>query len=88
MVTQCTIPMTFNEWGKVRGKMLRVVVHKNVIRDACGKVIGTVGAGYNITDDYNHLHAIETSTTDESTARLLKEFRDKDKFEINKSCEV
>lgn len=88
IVTQIQVPIRFNEWGKVKGKLLRVVVHKNVIRDTCGKVVGTVGAGYNITDDYNHLQEIEILTTDKSTARLLKAFRDKDVFELESSKQI
>ncbi len=43
-------PERFLENGNVKGKNLELEVHKNVIRDKDGLVIGTVGTGRDITD--------------------------------------
>lgn len=43
-------PERFLENGNVKGKNLELEVHKNVIRNKDGLVIGTVGTGRDITD--------------------------------------
>lgn len=78
-------PMKFNEWGKVQGKELRVIVHKNVVRNACGAIVGTTGVGYNITNDYNYIQEMALLTTDKNTQRMLNEFNNRDIFTLDKS---
>lgn len=86
-VLESAKPMKFNEWGKVKGKELRVIVHKNVVRDATGKIVGTTGTGYNITEDYNLLSKIIDDTKDCpcGASEQLREFNDKDIFTLDKS---
>lgn len=43
-------PKRFLENGNVKGKNLELEVHKSIIRDKNGLVIGTVGTGRDITD--------------------------------------
>lgn len=45
-------PMRFLEFGMVTGKPMYLEVHKNVLRDKKGVVIGTVGTGRDITAEY------------------------------------
>jgi PAS domain-containing protein len=45
-------PMKFLEYGLVKGKMIYLEVHKNVFRNAQGIIIGTVGAGRDVTHEY------------------------------------
>ena len=51
-------PMKFVEPFVVDGEVLVLEVHKNVMRDATGEVIGTVGTGRDITYEFNKLHAL------------------------------
>ena len=89
-VLECAKPMKFNEWGKVKGKELRVIVHKNVVRNATGKIVGTTGTGYNITDDYNYLNNIAEKTEDCpcGASKDIRDFNDKDIFTLDKSNHV
>ena len=52
-------PERFLENGKVKGKNLELEVHKNVIKDAEGNVIGTVGIGRDITDYVEALEQVK-----------------------------
>lgn len=51
-------PMRFLEFGMVTGKPMYLEVHKNVLRDKDGVVIGTVGTGRDITEEYLGYKAI------------------------------
>lgn len=42
-------PMKFEEWGNVKGKLMYLEVYKAPFYDENGKIIGTVGAGRDIT---------------------------------------
>lgn len=79
---------TFLESGKVNGKMLYVIVYKDVICDAVGKPIYTVGTGINITEDYIYLHEVMKLTTDEATKRLLKAHLRRNQFQPDQSIKV
>jgi PAS domain-containing protein len=48
----------FVENGYVKGKWLELEVHKNVVRDSDGNIIGTVGVGRDITE---YVEAINTA---------------------------
>lgn len=74
------IHMTFVEEGIVSGKRLILKVHKNVIRDAMGEIIGTVGVGKDITDEYAFLEDIRETTTCSDTKFKITELLLKNKF--------
>lgn len=51
-------PERFLEFGLVTGEDMYLEVHKNVLRDINGEVIGTVGTGREITEEYLAYQAI------------------------------
>ena len=78
-------PTKFYEMGLVRGKMLRVIVHKDVLRNKDGEVIGTCGTGRNVTDDIHYLQDVATLCTDKATKKQLEYYMERNKFTNNKS---
>jgi PAS domain-containing protein len=50
-------PQRFLENGKVKGRNMELEVHKNIIKDKEGNIIGTVGTGRDITDYVEALDA-------------------------------
>jgi len=51
-------PMKFVETFMVNGQLLVLEVHKDVMRDAMGTIIGTVGVGRDITYEFTRLTAL------------------------------
>jgi len=76
-------PYKFYEIGLVDGRMLRVIVNKNIIKDAAGKVLGTVGTGRNVTEDYDTLIEI-SNDADEHTRERVISYLEKYKFDDDK----
>lgn len=74
-------PLRFVEWGKVNGEMLILEVHKNIMRDNDGNVVGTVGIGRDITDAYTTLKRIADETKCEYTKKEIMVLLDKYTFE-------
>jgi PAS domain-containing protein len=74
-------PTKYNEDGLVRGKYLMLQVHKNVIHNNNGDVIGTVGSGRDITYQYVKLNEILESTKDQETREALLELLTHYKFD-------
>jgi hypothetical protein len=74
-------PMRFVEWGVVNGNMLILEIHKNVMRDFSGNIIGTVGIGRDITEDYYSLHGIADATTCDTTRYEILKLLEKYTFE-------
>lgn len=64
-------PMKFNEDGLVNGKYMMLQVHKNVIRNQNGMIIGTVGVGRDITYEHNAIKDAMETTTDRGTKKKL-----------------
>lgn len=64
-------PMKFNEDGIVNGKYMMLQVHKNVIRNENGMIIGTVGIGRDITYETEAIRDAMTTTTDKGTRKKL-----------------
>ena len=54
-------PMRFEEYGNVKGEMLYLEVYKAPFYDKDGNIIGTVGAGRDITQLKNTQHHLEAS---------------------------
>lgn len=59
-------PERFLEFGLVNGNDLYLEVHKDVLRDADGKIIGTVGTGRDITAEYIGMKAISKKLSEEN----------------------
>jgi hypothetical protein len=74
LVIAAGIPMQFVEQGNVDGKLLVLEVSKNVMRNSDNEIIGTVGIGRDITEDFSILNAICETTKDENTKVLLHKF--------------
>lgn len=55
-------PMKFVEQFIVDGEVMILEVHKNVMRDPLGEVIGTVGIGRDVTYEFSKLQALSTET--------------------------
>lgn len=70
-------PMRFVEWGLVNGKMMILEVHKNVMRDEQNRIVGTVGIGRDITEDYETLKYISQHTECEETREQLSTLLEK-----------
>ena len=81
VVLQKKKPCRFVEYGKVSGKMLVLEVFKNVIRDEDGRIIGTLGIGRDITENYLELTRIAETTTDDEAKESLEKLLAKYKFE-------
>ena len=77
-------PYKFYEIGLVDGRMVRVIVNKNIIRDSEGNVIGTVGTGRNVTEDYDALIHIANEADEYTRARVIS-YLEKYKFDDDKS---
>ncbi len=52
VVLQSRETRQFNEFGHVRGRFLRLMVHKAPLFDEDGRLIGTVGSARDITEEY------------------------------------
>ena len=65
-------PMKFNEDGIVNGKYMMLQVHKNVLRNEAGMIIGTVGIGRDITYETEALNDIMATTKDKNTRNKIK----------------
>lgn len=81
LVIKANRPMTFIEWGKVSGKDIILKVHKNVMKNGDGLIIGTVGLAIDITEDYSTLKMIADNTTDDWAREEIIKYMDKYKFE-------
>ena len=75
------MPMKFNEDGLVNGKYTMLQVHKNVVRDTKGNVIGVVGVGRDITYEVNKLNEAINTTSCEDTKAILQEIINHYRFE-------
>ena len=73
-------PMKFNEDGLVNGEYMMLQVHKNVVRDTRGNVIGVVGVGRDITYEVGMLNKAINTTSCEDTKEILKEIIDHYRF--------
>jgi hypothetical protein len=60
-------PITIVEEGIVTGERLVLKVHKNVLKNAIGAIIGTVGVAKDITNEYCVLEDIRDTTSCEDT---------------------
>jgi PAS domain-containing protein len=76
-------PMKFLEYGKVKGEMLYLEVHKNIFRNSKGEIIGTVGVGRDVTHEYTALKkAIHNdSLSNEEYKNILIDILDAYKFQ-------
>jgi hypothetical protein len=63
--------MKFLERGLVDGDELILEVHKNVLRDKLGNVIGTTGIGRDVTEEFKVLKAIAGNTKDLSARKAM-----------------
>ena len=80
IVLHSGVSYKFYEIGLVKGQMLRVIVFKAVLRDGDGKIIGTVGTGRNITEDYETLLNIAHDADEVVEAKII-EYLEKYKFD-------
>ncbi len=65
-------PLKFNEDGIVNGKYMMLQVHKNVLRNEVGMIIGTVGIGRDITYETEALNDIMATTKDKNSKNKIK----------------
>ncbi len=70
-------PLRFEEYGNVKGKLMYFEVYKAPFYDASGKIIGTVGAGRDITE----LKKIQTDL--QESLVILEEQKEKLSFQAN-----
>lgn len=63
----------FIEKGIIKGKLVVLEVHKNVLRNVLGETIGTVGIGRCVTEEYTMMSHLVDICTDESSVKKLKE---------------
>lgn len=78
-------PIKFYEYGLSGGKMLKLVVYKNVQRDDSGEVIGTVGVGRDVTEEFNELEEIALDCKCKHTRSRLLGYINKHEFTLNSS---
>ena len=83
----------FDEFGNVRGKFLRLDVHKVPFFDADGELIGTVGCGRDVTKEKEMEAALRQSEQryralieQSAEAILLMDIADNQIVEINPAC--
>lgn len=81
-------PVIFYEYGNINYVLTRIIVHKNVVRDETGDIVGTTGYGYQITSDYRQLENIANLSNIESMRKEIKRYLTKDLFVSNMLCEV
>lgn len=74
-------PERFIEWGTVSGDLLVLEVHKNVIKDDSGQVVGTCGVARDITAEYRELKDIAETTSCNDTKTRIEMLINKYKFE-------
>ena len=76
-------PMKFNEDGLVNGQYMMLQVHKNVVRNTKGEVIGVVGVGRDITYEVDMLKkGIEMTKCEEAKAifeEIIEHYRFEDR---------
>ena len=75
------LPIKFNEDGIVNGKYIILQVHKNVVRDVKGTIIGVVGIGRDITYEVRMLEKGITLTNCVKAKKVFKEIIDHYRFE-------
>ena len=66
-------PMKFNEDGLVNGEYMMLQVHKNVVRNTKGEIVGVVGIGRDITYEVGLLNKAIEATECERTKEILHE---------------
>lgn len=59
-------PERFLEFGLVTGKDLYLEVHKDILRNSEGEIIGTVGTGRDITEEFNTMKEIHDKLSDKN----------------------
>jgi PAS domain-containing protein len=59
-------PERFLEFGLVTGKEMYLEVHKDVLRNSEGEIIGTVGTGRDITEEYIAMREISNKLSDKN----------------------
>lgn len=64
-------PMKFNEDGIVNGQYMMLQVHKNVLRDSRGMIIGTIGIGRDITYETQAIQDVIDTTECKMAKRKL-----------------
>ncbi len=69
-------PMKFEEYGNVKGKLLYLEVYKAPFYDKDGKIIGTVGAGRDITELKKTQMELEESVKKLKKQKELIEYKD------------
>lgn len=75
VVIDKNMPMRFEEYGNVKGKLLYLEVFKAPFYDKDGKIIGTVGAGRDITDLKKIQNDLEESLKELERQRELFEYQ-------------
>lgn len=80
VVLEKEAPLRFVEWGTISGNLVVLEVHKNVIKDPFGDVLGTCGIARDITAEYKELRDIASESTCESTRSRIIKVMDKYKF--------
>ena len=74
VILETEVAERFLEFGKVDGKDLYLEVHKDILKDKDGQIIGTVGTGRDITQDYKDLKGliknIDNMTKEEIKAKI------------------
>lgn len=75
------LPMKFNEDALVNDQYITLQVHKNVVRDSKGNVVGVVGIGRDITFEVEMLTKAIDITACEDTKAILHNIIDHYRFE-------
>lgn len=73
VVLETEEPERFLEFGKVDGRDLYLEVHKDILKDEAGNIIGTVGTGRDITQDYKDLKELLSKIDDLTKEEIKKE---------------
>lgn len=63
----------FLEFGKVNGEDLYLEVHKDILKDENDHIIGTVGTGRDITEDYKNLTNLKDNIDNMTKEEIKKE---------------
>lgn len=77
----------FVEKGLIKGRLVVLEVHKNVLRDPLGNTIGTVGIGRCVTDEYTKLSNLIETCTDKKSTEILKEILTKYDYPNTDICD-
>jgi len=78
-------PMKFLEYGIVSGKEMKLIVHKNVLRNSLGDIVGTVGTARDVTAEFKQLEGIIKSTNCEITKKKIERYMKQYEFKLNDS---